>query len=281
MFFDVWNSVVYAFAGVNVISIPEGSPTSGWSTAVASPTGGQVRDIWGSLVDGNTIFVTYTGGNSRDLSICRRSGASWNVETMTSFAPTGGGIETVTPSYRWSDECWVGLSGTGAKVIHVLSDGTTEDITGNLSSLNRVHTIAVTPFNSDLLYVGTDIGVFSTENGGETWEPFQWNLPVCQCRELNWVANDNAGTSHKLVIATYGRGVFSRTISSSPLIYVNENATGSQDGSFEHPYQTLSAAISAAPAGATLAVHADTYSEAQTITKNVRIETWAGTTLID
>jgi len=281
MFFDVWNSVVYAFAGVNVISIPEGNPSAGWSTAVASPTGDQVRDVWGSLVDGDTLFVTYDGANSRDLSICRKTGSSWNVDTMTGFAPSGGGIETVTPSYRWSDECWVGLSGTGAKVIHVLPDGTTEDITGNLSSLNRVHTIAVTPFNSDLLYVGTDIGVFRTVNGGDSWEPFQWNLPVCQCRELSWVANDNAGTSHKLVIATYGRGVFSRTISSSPLIYVNENATGSQDGSFEHPYQTLSAALSAAPSGATIAVHADTYSEAQTITKNVRVETWAGTTLID
>ena len=143
-----------------------------------------------------------------------------------------------------------------------------------------MHSVAVTPFNSDILYAATDIGMFQTLDGGATWTPYMTDLPICQCRELQWVANDSAGWSHELVVATFGRGVFSRTISAPPLIYVNEDATGSEDGSFEHPYQTLTAAIDAAPSGAIIAIHADTYAEAQTITKNVRLETWAGQTVI-
>ena len=286
MFHDVWNSLVYAFAGVNVTSISEGSIGSGWSTAVASPTGNQVNDIWGSEVDGNTLFVTYRGGTPtvvmRHLSVCRRSGGVWNVTTLNNLAPVNGSVETVTPSYRWSDECWVGLaSGAGnPKVLHVLPDGTSEDLTGNLDSLNMVHTIAVTPFNSDVLYAGTDIGVFRTTNGGESWEPFQSALPIAQCMELDWVANDSGGWSHKLFVATFGRGMFQRTISAPPILYVNEDASGSEDGTFEYPYQTLTAAIDAAPVGAILAIKGDTYSEAQTIANDLRLETWRGTTVI-
>ncbi|MBJ17979.1 MAG: hypothetical protein CL933_01010, partial [Deltaproteobacteria bacterium] len=281
MYHDVWNSLMFSFETVNVTSIPTGNIAAGWSTAVTLPA--QLRDVWGSTVDGNTLFVTYfPATNNRDLSVCRKSGATWNVTTTNNFAPASGVIESVTPSYRWSDECWVALRSPigSAKVIHMLPDGTTEDISGNLSNLNVVHSVAVTPFNSDILYAATDIGMFQTLDGGATWTPYMTDLPVCQCRELQWVANDSAGWSHELVVATFGRGVFSRTISAPPLIYVNEDATGSEDGSFEHPYQTLTAAVDAAPSGAIIAIHADTYSEAQTITKNVRLETWAGQTVI-
>ncbi|MDP6368002.1 MAG: hypothetical protein QF615_00230, partial [Planctomycetota bacterium] len=283
MYHDVWNSLVYAFAGVDVTSISEGSIGAGWSTAIASPNVSQVDEIWGSEVDGNTLFVAYSASNERrDLSVCRKSGSTWTVTNLTDLAPSGGRVETVTPSYRWSDECWVGLSSNAGdpKVLHVLPDGSSEDLTGNLDSLNMVHSIAVTPFNSDVLYAGTDIGVFRTTNGGESWDPFQTNLPIVQCAELDWVANDSGGWSHKLVVATYGRGVFQRTISAAPLIYVNEDASGSEDGTFEHPYQTLTAAVAAAPAGAILAIKGDTYSEAQTITNDLRLETWRGTTVI-
>jgi len=281
MHHDVWNSRMFAFESVNVTSIPIGNVAAGWTTAMTVPA--QVRDVWGSTVDGNTLFVTYSGAaNNRNFSVCRSSGGVWNVTTINNFAPASGRIECVTPSYRWTDECWVALRSPAgsAKVMHVLPDGTTEDISGSLSALNVVHTIAVTPFNSDVLYAGTDIGVFRTVDGGDTWDPFMTDLPVCQARELQWVANDDGGWNHDLVLATFGRGVFSHSISAPPLIYVNEDATGAEDGSFEHPYQTLSDAIAAAPNGAILAIHADTYSEAQTITKNIRLETWAGFTVI-
>jgi hypothetical protein len=82
------------------------------------------------------------------------------------------------------------------------------------------------------------------------------------------------------VASTYGRGVFSHTITAPPILYVMKDATGSEDGSFEHPYQTLTAAINAAPTGAILALLADTFAEPQTIDKDLRLETWAGTTLV-
>ena len=65
-----------------------------------------------------------------------------------------------------------------------------------------IYTLAVARINSQMLYVGTEVGVFATENGGQSWSASNdgpANVPV---EDLSWLA-DNA-----LVAATHGRGAF-------------------------------------------------------------------------
>ncbi|MDP6839369.1 MAG: hypothetical protein QF724_10565, partial [Planctomycetota bacterium] len=290
MFYDMWSEIMFSFAIYDVISIPE-DLSSPWTTVLTSPTGDRINQVWGSDVnwvglDYRTLFLSYYvqgADETRDFSICDNYGVgSWVVETLTDLAPAGGYVMNVAPSYRWGRECWVALASPAgsAKVLRIRPDYSVEDLTANLASLNAVNAIAVTPFNSDILYAGTDFGVFRTTNGGQSWEPFQDGLPIVQVTDMEWVPNDSQGWSHRLVASTYGRGVFSHTITAPPILYVMKDATGSEDGSFEHPYQTLTAAINAAPTGAILALLADTFAEPQTIDKDLRLETWAGTTLV-
>ncbi|HLK27323.1 MAG TPA: hypothetical protein VKT28_01990 [Puia sp.] len=54
------------------------------------------------------------------------------------------------------------------------------------------------PSRKDLLYAGTETGLYISWNGGKNWEPFQLNLPVCPITDLKF---------HKgnLIAATSGR----------------------------------------------------------------------------
>ena len=57
--------------------------------------------------------------------------------------------------------------------------------------------------NPNLLFVGTDIGVYFTINGGEDWVPLKANMPTVPVRDLVIQTREA-----DLVVATYGRGAF-------------------------------------------------------------------------
>ncbi len=66
-----------------------------------------------------------------------------------------------------------------------------------------VNVIREDPVNQDILYVGTDGGVFVTKDGGKTWNVLGGNLPMCYVHDLVIHPRDNI-----IVIATHGRGVW-------------------------------------------------------------------------
>jgi hypothetical protein len=56
--------------------------------------------------------------------------------------------------------------------------------------------------NPNLLYVGTETGVFASLNKGQSWFPIQSNLPTVPVYDLKIHPRD-----HELIAATHGRGV--------------------------------------------------------------------------
>ncbi|KXK56951.1 MAG: hypothetical protein IPM61_11590 [Chlorobi bacterium] len=80
------------------------------------------------------------------------------------------------------------------------------DITNNLPNI-PVNAIEVDPINKDRLFVGTDIGVFVSLDGGGTWYPFSEGLPVTLVFDLK-IHRD----SRTLVAATFGRSMFQISI---------------------------------------------------------------------
>jgi photosystem II stability/assembly factor-like uncharacterized protein len=78
-----------------------------------------------------------------------------------------------------------------------------EDISGNLPPA-PANVIREDSKNRQVLYCGTDIGVYVSRDGGKQWHALQGNLPVSvSVQDLFIHPRDN-----KLVIATYGRGVW-------------------------------------------------------------------------
>jgi hypothetical protein len=75
------------------------------------------------------------------------------------------------------------------------------------------NTIAIDPLNSEDIYVGNDLGVYYSEDGGVTWEPFADALP-----EATMVYDLNVSPANrKLRIATHGHGIWERSFVNDPL----------------------------------------------------------------
>ena len=78
------------------------------------------------------------------------------------------------------------------------------DATGDLPDLVNVRCILVDPNNENVIYIGTDFGVYVSFNQGTNWQNNSQNLPaVCYVNDLEFDPY-----SIKIVAATYGRGVF-------------------------------------------------------------------------
>ena len=75
-------------------------------------------------------------------------------------------------------------------------------IAGNIP-FGPVNVIREDPVDKNILYVGTDGGVFVTKDGGKTWSALGGNLPMVYVHDLIIHPRDNV-----LVIATHGRGMW-------------------------------------------------------------------------
>jgi hypothetical protein len=76
------------------------------------------------------------------------------------------------------------------------------DISGNIPG-GPVNVIREDPKNKDILYVGTDLGVYVSRDSGESWNVLGSSLPNCFVWDLIIHPRDNI-----LVIATNGRGMY-------------------------------------------------------------------------
>jgi len=75
------------------------------------------------------------------------------------------------------------------------------DISGNIP-LGPVNVIREDPVNRDILYAGTDGGVFVSKDGGKDWNVLG-NLPFLYVHDLAIHPRDNM-----IIIATHGRGIW-------------------------------------------------------------------------
>ena len=78
---------------------------------------------------------------------------------------------------------------------------TWQDISGNIP-VGPVNVIREDPVNKDILYAGTDGGVFVSKDGGKKWDVLG-NLPFSYVHDLAIHPRDNM-----IIIATHGRGIW-------------------------------------------------------------------------
>jgi photosystem II stability/assembly factor-like uncharacterized protein len=76
-------------------------------------------------------------------------------------------------------------------------------IRSNLTPNQPVWAIAEDHVNSNLLFVGTEFGLFFTVNGGQKWVQLKGGLPTIQVRDLVIQKREN-----DLVVGTFGRGIY-------------------------------------------------------------------------
>ena len=184
-----------------------------------------------------------------------------------------------------SNEVYVTFGEYQADNVWFTSDGGTNWFNRSGTAPNdlpalQVNTVRVHPRNSNYIYIGTDLGVFASEDKGLNWAiepryPGQNNeLPAnVAVSELFWQGDDY------LIAATHGRGMYRANPIST--IYVDKNASPGGNGSKLTPYQTVTEAVNAATPGSAISIKSNTYDEpAMLITTSGIIVTTNGSTII-
>ncbi|MCA9729567.1 MAG: hypothetical protein KC729_17905, partial [Candidatus Eisenbacteria bacterium] len=121
----------------------------------------------------------------------------------------------------------------------------------------QVNTISYHPTNPNWIYIGTDLGIFASEDFGAHWNVtprYAGNdgPAYVEVSDLFWYGDN-------LVAATYGRGMYrSRPLD---MIYVDWANGGTENGSQAHPYNTVGEGIAAGGNGTDLSIKAGTYTE--------------------
>ena len=76
-------------------------------------------------------------------------------------------------------------------------------INSNLPDEGCTYSIAEDHVENNLLFVGTQFGVYFTNNGGDEWIPFKNGMPSATVMDLDIQRREN-----DLVVSTFGRGVY-------------------------------------------------------------------------
>jgi len=76
-------------------------------------------------------------------------------------------------------------------------------IKGNLPERGSVYAIAEDHVNPNLLFIGTEFGVFFTVDGGSKWVQMKGGLPTIAVRDIAVQKTEN-----DLVLGTFGRGIY-------------------------------------------------------------------------
>jgi photosystem II stability/assembly factor-like uncharacterized protein len=80
---------------------------------------------------------------------------------------------------------------------------TFQSIANDLPSFGNVHVVRQDPKNADLLFAGTEVGLYVSINGGKHWEPFMTNYPTVRTDDI--VIHPRDGD---LIVGTHGRSLF-------------------------------------------------------------------------
>jgi photosystem II stability/assembly factor-like uncharacterized protein len=96
-----------------------------------------------------------------------------------------------------------GSYSTGLHVFKTINNGYDwEDISFGLPPV-PMYSLAVSPSNPAVLYAATEIGLFATANGGQSWSRNNGH-PDVPVLDLFWMMGPNP----QLVTVTHGRGIF-------------------------------------------------------------------------
>ncbi|MCD4789596.1 MAG: hypothetical protein K8R37_06300, partial [Bacteroidales bacterium] len=158
-----------------------------------------------SPLDPNVIWVGTDDGN---LQITKDGGQSWTnvVENITGLPP-GTWVSYVCPGLYDTATAYVTFDGhrTGDKQPYLFK---TTDFGKTWTSLTDdnikgyCYKMIQDPVNPNLLFLGTEFGLFVSIDGGEVWSQFKGKLPDVSVRDLVIQEREN-----DLVIGTHGRGI--------------------------------------------------------------------------
>ena len=170
---------------------------------------GTVYSLEESSVRAGVIWVGTDDGN---VQVTQDGGRTWtNVAPNIPGVGPDAVISAVEPSHRDAGTAYVGIERRMMDDFKPYVFKTTDygrtwtNITGNIPSTAYVQVVREDPKNSNLVYVGTELGLYANWNGGSgDWTRLHLgNMPSVAVHEVRVHPRDN-----DLIVATHGRAIW-------------------------------------------------------------------------
>lgn len=150
--------------------------------------------------------LIYVGTDDGRVSVTRDGGKSW--KEITSGLPYQKWVSRIVASQYEMGTVYLTQHGRAdddfTPYIWMSRDfGNTWVSIANGIPLGPVNVIREDPVDRNILYVGTDLGVYVSKDRGKTWQVLGGNLPSVYVHDLIVHPRDNV-----IVIATHGRGMW-------------------------------------------------------------------------
>lgn len=153
-----------------------------------------------------TPGVLWTGSDDGLIHVSRNGGESWENVTPKGM-PEWMMINSIEPSAF--DEATAYVAGTRYKLgdfapyLYKTEDygRSWEKITDGIEAEHFTRVLREDPKKEGLLYAGTETGMYISFNDGDSWKPFQLNLPIVPITDL-------AIKENNLIVATQGRSLW-------------------------------------------------------------------------
>lgn len=153
--------------------------------------------------------LIYVGTDDGVISVTEDNGANWRRLERVSGVPDMTLVEDIIASHHNPEVAYAVFDnhkrGDNRAYVYRSDDRgrSWRSIAGNLPNTGAVHTIAEDHVDPNLLFVGTEFGLFYTQNGGASWQQLKTKFPTISVRDLEIQRREN-----DLVVGTFGRGIY-------------------------------------------------------------------------
>jgi hypothetical protein len=206
-------SIIYA-GGINIYKSTTGG--GNWQGPYGS-FGGKILSLVCSNFSTDTLYCATVPGATAGVFRSFNGGLNWTDITgsLPNRYPTKMNINPNNVK-----EVYITFGGFGTGHVYKSTDigATWTNITGNLPDLPH-QSIALDPVYPLNIYVGNDLGVYATINGGTNWYEFRTGMPYAIVYDLTVVY-----PNRKLRATTHGNGVWERKLVQNPVVVGNPTA---------------------------------------------------------
>lgn len=167
---------------------------------------GNITTLAESKFDENNLYV---GTDDGLIHVTNDGGNNWTKVDNIPGVPERTYVNHIITSYHDKNVAYVTFNhhryGDFHPYVYKTSDAgkTWKAITNNLPERGTSYTIAEDHVNKDLLFVGTEFGLFVTIDGGNKWVQMKAGLPTISIKDLEIQKREN-----DLILATFGRGFY-------------------------------------------------------------------------
>jgi hypothetical protein len=193
-----------------------------------------------AVAPGNSSII-WVGHNSGDVYVTQNGTAaapSWQRKDTGSPALPDRVCNSVAVDPFNSNRVYAAFGGFSGDNLWRSDNGGTSwtNIGGSLPDV-PIYVVTVNPYRSNRVYVGTEIGVFGSDDSGASWSPSNEGPTTAPVEDLFWMQG-------RLVSATHGRSMFRITID----VPASATLTAPADGSHFQPGSLVSLAATATDA---------------------------------